>query len=228
MIYWSDPLNLYRDNVRLALKACEAYLIANKASYDDLKTVGYFGRVLNHNVLLLYNGDMSESEFVDDLADLVEKQFIRAWNEGARDVGVSPEQMTDVDLQERDDLILEQYNYIENYAAEIAQASRDGTSVAQYQARADMWANRYNEARDSARIYFSRGTGQLFEWVLGPTNEHCRHCGTLAGIVARADEWDASGYRPQSEDLECRGFNCLCELQPSDKPRTEGGIPYIE
>ena len=90
-----------------------------------------------------------------------------------------------------------------------------------------MWSGRYNEVRDQARIEFSKGTGQMFEWVLGPTEQHCTTCGGLSGIVATADEWDESGYRPQSPDLECHGYHCLCELQPTDKEKTKGGIPNV-
>lgn len=217
----------FRKQAALALATAELWLIHHKENYDEIKTIGHYSRVLNHNVLLLYNGEMTESEFVDDLAKLIEEQFTRAWREGAVNVGFDPDQMTDEQAEALQERILTEYDHVDNYAAQIRQASANGESVGPYQDRVDMWANRYNEVRDEARIEFSKGTGQMFEWVLGPTEEHCDTCGGLAGIVATADEWDESGYKPQSQDLACHGYHCLCELRPTDKEKTKGGIPNV-
>lgn len=219
------PLDDLRTAAALALKACEAYLMAHKADYPNLKTEGYYSRVLNHNVLLLYNGEMSEAEFVDDLARLIDEQFRRAWRAGAVDVGIDADKITDEDWQPLEERILQEFDYVDAYAKEIATAADQGRDVAQYQARADLWSGRYREVQDEARIHFSKGTGQLFEWIYGDTIEHCEDCSRLNGIVATADDWDASGWQPQSNDLACGGWNCQCRLEPTDKQKTEGGIP---
>jgi hypothetical protein len=93
----------------------------------------------------------------------------------------------------------------------------------QFGARADMWSNRYNDVINQARLHF--GGIQLLEWVRGPTSDGCDDCIALDGIVATANEWEASGWRTQSQELACHGFNCLCQLKPTDKKRTRGGIP---
>lgn len=225
----SDPLDFAIDNARFALKVAEAYLKSHKADYAEIKTEGYYNRVLNHNVLLLYNGEMSESEFVDDLARLIEQQFTRAWREGARDVGFDPDQMTEAQQGALEERILQEYDFVDNYAAEIVQAAKDGEDVKPFQDRTDLWSNRYNEVREEAKIEFSKGTGQMFEWIFGDT-EHCSTCAALNGIVATADDWEASGYHPQgapNEMLECGGWQCQCSLEPTDKPKTEGGIPNV-
>jgi hypothetical protein len=197
----------------------------HKVSYAELKTEGYYSRVLNHNVLLLYNGEMDQGEFVDELARLIDEQFRRAWRAGAEDVGVEQDKITEDDWQPLEDRILAEYDYVDAYAADIASAAEQGRDIKPYQDRVDMWSGRYREVQDEARIYFSKGTGQMFEWVYGDTVEHCADCERLSGTVANADDWAASGWQPQSRDLECGGWNCQCRLEPTDKPKSEGGIP---
>ena len=57
-----------------------------------------------------------------------------------------------------------------------------------------------------------------FEWVLGPTKESCVDCQELSGHVMTAAEWRAAGIEPQSPDLACSGFNCLCSFVQTDSP----------
>ena len=54
-------------------------------------------------------------------------------------------------------------------------------------------------------------------WMLGPTKDHCSDCGGLAGQTKTASEWARAGIRPQSPDLECGGWNCLCQLVEVDR-----------
>ena len=58
-------------------------------------------------------------------------------------------------------------------------------------------------------------------WDLGMTEQHCTDCLRLNGQVHTAAAWNASGWRPQSRDLECNGYRCDCSLNETDEP--EGG-----
>lgn len=214
----------YAANVKRALMASEIYFKEHQVDYATLKTVGYYNRVLNHNVLLLYNGDMSETEFVDDLAGLIDKQFRRAWREGAKDVGFDPDKMSAAEKKMIEDRILKEYDYVDKFAADILQAAKDGKDIKPFQDRVNMWSNRYLEVQNDAHIQFSKDTGQLFEWQLGATEDHCDTCATLNGTVATADEWSKSGWKPQGSNLECGGWRCDCRLEPTDKEKTAGGI----
>lgn len=58
-------------------------------------------------------------------------------------------------------------------------------------------------------------------WQVGPT-EHCGDCARLDQQVHRASAWIASGWRPQSRGLECRGFRCQCRLLPTTEDEQGG------
>lgn len=67
-----------------------------------------------------------------------------------------------------------------------------------------------------------------YQWRLGMTERHCRDCSRLNGQIHRASEWRAAGIRPQSFQLECKGFNCDCRLvlMPGYEGQGEGRIDY--
>jgi hypothetical protein len=192
-----------------------------------VKTEGYYTRVLDRAVLEFYRGNITAFEFIDTMLRLIDDQFRRAWNEGARDVGYELKDMTAEDLQVLQVRIDNEKEYILNFAGGIEQAAANGDSVAPYRDRVSMWANRYNEIRDWARAYFG-GLTRL-EWQLGMT-EHCESCLTLSGTVATATQWNfarSEGIYPQSRRLKCGGYKCQCSLAVTDKPITPGGIPGI-
>jgi hypothetical protein len=192
-----------------------------------LKTQGFYERALNQAVRDLYNGRIPDSEFIDKQIYLVEEQFPRAWREGARDVDFNPANMTEGDtaiLQER---ITAEQDHILDFAQAIMDAAKEGQPIDPLLARADLWAARYPEVVNAARVHF--GGRMHLVWNVGPT-EHCRNCLALDGVVAEASEWEqarASGIYPKSPELACHGYNCACELNPTDDEITEGGIPGL-
>ena len=196
------------------------YRLSNQI--DALKTVEYYQRALNRDVLDFYRGDMDASEFLDDMIRLIEGQFERAWNEGSRDVGVDPKDHTPEDdavLQERID---QETDFVLDYAEAIEKAKEAGDPVGPLQARVSLWANRYNEIVAEARIHFGADRVRL-KWELGATEEHCSTCADLNGIVANAEDWEASGFHPQgapNDALECGGWRCDCSLEPTKEPLT--------
>lgn len=187
-----------------------------------LKTESFYRRALRGAVLDLYRGG-DAGDFLDRLTALVEDQFRRAWNEGARDAGFAGE-MTDADLLPLIERMAAEQDHMFAFADAIEQAAREEKPIAPLYDRADMWASRYNEIRDWARVHF--GGKRRYKWVVGPT-EHCEDCARLSGTVATGEEWEAArarGIYPQARDLECGGWRCQCSLQPTDEPPT-GDIP---
>ena len=66
------------------------------ANINAIKTEAYYERALNRDVLDFYRGDMDSGEFIEDMVQLIEGQFTRAWNEGMRNNDLDPEKdMTD-------------------------------------------------------------------------------------------------------------------------------------
>ena len=202
------------NNVAQSVKAAILWL-----DMWDFKTLDYFLRVLLAWVNDLYNGSTSEAEFVDRLAELIDQQLTRAWNEGMRANGLDPIQdMTEEYQQQLQDIIASEYSYVDQFARDIA--AHSGT-LPQFQSRAQLWANRYNDVVNQSKLATADGKDR-YEWVYGDT-DHCETCASLNGLVATAKEWDISGFKPQSapnDMLTCGGWKCQCRLEPTDKRRS--------
>jgi hypothetical protein len=196
------------------------------------KTYDYFLRTLSASVRALWAGNISEAEFVDRLAGLLEQQMRRAWNEGMRENGLDPaKDMKDEWEQKYQDLVAEQFGYVDQFAADIVEArSKEGATVDQFIARAEMWANNYTSTVNTAIIVTGEKDAH-YVWRLGATEEHCETCLGLNGIVALADDWAqlaAQGIEPQGDKLVCGGWNCDCRIELTDDDLTPGGIPDVE
>ena len=66
---------------------------------------------------------------------------------------------------------------------------------------------------------FHRDSDRKFTWRWGDTIEHCKHCAEQNGKTRKASEWRklrAQGIYPQSPSLECKGWNCRCQLVEAD------------
>jgi hypothetical protein len=186
------------------------------------KTEGTYRRQVWRVIRDLFNGEIDEFDFVDDMSSFIDNQFERAWRQGAREMGVNPNNFTEDDIDALAERIAQEKDYMLQLADDILRVRAEGQSIEQFRSRADMWSNRYNDIVNEARIHF--GGKRMLRWTVGPT-EHCADCSRLNGIVASADDWAASGWRPQSRDLECNGYNCQCSILPTEDGPSEGGIP---
>lgn len=204
------------------------------ADLRAFKTTAHYALSLKKNVRQLYNGEMSEAEFVDLLLVLVDEQLTRAWNEGMRENGLDPkEDMIDEWAEVLQDTKLSELDYVDDFAAEIVQGAssdkeKNTDSLPGFIARADLWANRYTDTVNLAILTTAGGKDRL-EWVYGDT-EHCSTCLNLNGIVAFASEWELADVHPQgppNEALDCGGWKCQCSLRPTDKRRSRNAWDKI-
>lgn len=190
-----------------------------------VKTIEDYARNLRAAVRGLWNGTYSREDFIFQVGQALERAFNQAWIEGARMMGIEPDEQTPEEQRELDRLIFEQSGYIPGLADYVMENLKvDGHKLADAQSRIPMWVNRYREVMNTAKT--TAGEDQKLMWVLGPT-EHCSSCLKLAGKVKRASMWRASGIHPQHPDLECHGINCLCELQPTSEPMSRGPLPSL-
>lgn len=193
---------------------------------EVLKSIETYDRQLWKYCLDLYRtGD--GGEFLDRFIVAIKNQMTRAWNEGAREVGVEPEEMTDIDLNELKAIIDSEYDHVIDLGDAI-QRARSGTLEEfrqEFRRRIGLWVNRYTDVIGRARVYFGGKT--RLKWTLGKTEEHCETCAALNGIVAFADEWEQSGIRPQSPPnaiLSCGGWQCGCSLEITDQRRSPDAL----
>jgi len=215
----------YRHTVVQALTAKMLQLAAAK-SYEQ-----YRARLWGAMVRL-YNGGR-DGDFIGSFARTIDEQLTVAWNEGADDVGVSPDEMTAEDMVILNAIIDNENNFIEGVVGEIttARANQEYTREQfdkQWGARVDLWAQRYPEVVNRAHMHF--GSKQRLEWRLGATEKHCTTCARLNGIVAFGYEWDEARIHPQmppNEMLECAGWRCDCSLEPTTRRRTARALDRL-
>jgi hypothetical protein len=192
---------------------------------DSTKTVEYFTRVLSGMVRDLYRGDIEEGGFVDGLAQLVQDQLTRAWNEGMRENDLDPAEDMEPEWQViLDDIIANEYNYVDGFAADIVAARDEQTDWTPLLLRAELWANRYNDVVNRAILATKE---QKLLWVYGETEEHCDTCRELNGIVAWASEWEESGLKPGGDSLQCGGWRCQCSLIPTANRHTRDAASVL-
>lgn len=192
-----------------------------------VKTLAYFLRTLSSMVRDLYSGEIEEGGFVDRMATLVQEQLTRAWNEGMRANGLDPATDMEPEWEEMlQDIIANEYNYVDQFAADIVQAAKDEAGWDALLARAELWANRYTDVVNRAILVTKE---QKLVWIYGDT-EHCETCAALNGIVAWASEWELADVHPQSppnDALDCGGWKCQCRLEPTSARHTAGAFDRI-
>lgn len=196
------------------------------------KTEAFYQRVMWQAVKDLYNGEITKFGFEDVMIGLIENQLRRAWNEGMRDAGLDPAtEMTPAFEEQLQTIILSELTYVSPLANDILVAKARQSGYEQFRGRVNVWTNRYNDVVSKARAAATRDN---LIWVIGET-EHCPTCKALEGIVASADEWRMAGFSPKTDwmgnlpnnYLDCKGYNCGCELRPTEKRRTPKALTTL-
>lgn len=211
------------DDIHQAIKSAIDYLGA-----WEVKTFDFFLRVLRSSVRKVYNGDMG-GDFIDIIANLLQGQLTQAWRNGLRDANYKPDEASDAEIEK---IILREFDHVDGYYRDIVDARVDGAPLEPLLARAEIWANRYDDVYNQAVLFATpettpSGDPQNLIWKYNPEKEHCDECASLNGIIATFTEWKESGYHPYAdwdgnlpnESLGCGGWRCGCELTPTDEPR---------
>lgn len=194
---------------------------ANK-SYD------FYLQTLENLIQSVYDGNLG-GDFRTILDALIVGQINDAYVQAWRDDG-NDEDVPDYLYSAAQEDIAQQQGFVDAFYDNIIDARVDQTPVDALLARASMWANRWNESYNNAKLLMARENGEKLKWVLGSTEVHCFSCNKLNGVVAYAHEWDESNVRPQNapnEFIECGGWNCDCSLEQTDDRRTRNAMDVI-
>lgn len=184
-----------------------------------------FGRQVRAAVRLLWTGAGSYFDAWDALYAAIQTGITQAWYEGAKEVGILPNELTTEETVALEQFIVHMTGYIDGFLTAIEEGSRSrGGKLGPLLTRAEIWTNRYAEARNKAKTM--AGRDRKLMWVVHPEKEHCETCLKLDGKVKRASQWDAH-VRPQDPRLACGGWLCGCELVPTDAPMSRGPLPSI-
>jgi hypothetical protein len=189
---------------------------------NAIKSAEFYARTLTHSTRSYYGGYMEYEDFTSILENLIVGQLRRAWFEGMAENGLSPEDMIPEWAAQLREAIQSEQDHVPDFALAIETARRSQSGVDPLLSRVQMWANRYNDVVNQAKIA-TAAVGEKLIWVYGDT-DHCDTCASLNGTVAFAVEWDASAYHPQRPPnamLDCGGWRCQCMLVPTKKRRTQ-------
>jgi hypothetical protein len=187
----------------------------------SVKSMSSYRIFFEMSAMDLFDGSISHSTFIDRISRAIDQELTNAWNEGADEAQVLPEDMTESDLLVLEGYKQNEYDYLDRLAGDIEDARGNGKGWEQFQSRIDLWINRYSETANRARVYF--GGKQKYKWIIGATEQHCETCAKLDGLVAWAEEWEQSDIRPQYPPnvmLECGGWRCDCQLVSTTERRT--------
>jgi hypothetical protein len=187
-----------------------------------------FASSIYNAIRSLWSGKSTKREFISSMKQALESGLTDAWNEGAGEFGVAPDELTLKETAARQKLIDSQVSYLSGFADDIIANNRSsGGDIEPLLIRGDTWIHRRNEAFSTGLVL--AGQDQKFEWVLGDA-EHCPSCIKLAGKVKRGSFWYERGIIPMvagAEYLKCGGYNCKCSLDETDKPLSRGRLPNL-
>ena len=172
----------------------------------------------------LWEGAISKSQFSSAMTKALQKELTTAWSEGANECGVSADELTDEEIEALTGFIKNQLTYIVGFADAIKETDNDDSkNIFPLFERAKLWQDRYSEAKANGHAMACRDEKQ--EFVLGPTETHCRTCKGLNGRVYRNSVWvKNNAVPPHNWNFACRG-GCECSLQKTDKRLTRGRFP---
>lgn len=172
----------------------------------------------------LWRGILSFDQFVELMVVTVRRGLTRAWNEGAKECGINPEDMTAEERLELERAIFENYDRIFSYAEFIEQNSRaNGGKLGRVLWRTELWLNRYDSVRVKAAALACKDKKK--QWHLGATEKHCRTCLKFEGRTYRYSVWEKNNALPKSRVLCCGGFRCDCTLEDTETRVTPGPFP---
>jgi hypothetical protein len=153
-------------------------------------------------------GQYTRRQFGVILLDRLRAAARDAYFDGLEAGGVVRADFSAEDLQALNQWLKEQSQYVNSFARRVYD---QGLSDAQVTLHANLWANKSLRGAYQLGEYSANRNGS-YQWRLGDTDEHCRDCLRLNGQVHRLRDWMRKRWMPGSEKLECKGYNCDCQL----------------
>lgn len=198
------------------------------ASLKAIKSLSDYRRSLRSLARGYWKGDLGAFDFVDGMTSAITRHFTQAWDEGAARFGVQADELTD---EEKTRLSLEintEISYVINFADFIANNSKtNGGLLSTLYARVELWVNAYGRIETLAGTIAAADAKGL--WAYGDTVEHCDDCAMYAGRIYRNSVWrkflEPYDAMPHGRGLQCKGYNCGCEIKRTSEPVSKGRPP---
>jgi len=192
---------------------------------EGYKTRISFGKAIQEIGRGLWRGG-SKARAIEAFESVMVRGLDEAWTKGALECGVAVDERTDEEQAKLDTIIKQNLSFTPALADWIkANSKAKKVKFAVIASRLFMWEQRYAETVSQAKLMAC--ANKKLKWVLGPT-EHCDDCLAAAGRVHRGSVWDKNGWATQSENLQCTGRRCQCDLEVTDDPLTPGRPPKLK
>jgi hypothetical protein len=175
----------------------------------------------------LWSGQLDSLSFADSIFSNLRRGYTQAFQEGAKQCGVLPDEITEVETEVLNGMIGDANQYVGGLADYISTHSKAlGFSFEEIKPRLSLWVNRYEEVKAKAQG-MACGDKKL-KWLIDG-GEHCRTCLKLNGRVHRASVWNSHNIAPRmiTDKLHCHGYNCKCRFEETKEPATRGRFPNL-
>lgn len=179
----------------------------------------------------LWRGEYDLFAFVDSMQTAITRGFKAAWDEGAAQCGIGPEDYTEQEFIELDDRINGELLFVPDFGRAIEEGSKTNGGLLRPQlTRVELWVKRYHAVRSRAMVLTCRD--KKLAWRYEHEARHCGDCIRLDGQVRRASVWQEADLEPNSPRLECvrsaGGVSvCKCHFEVTDEPCTRGPLPTV-
>lgn len=166
-------------------------------------------------------GNLDKDRFKQLMRAMIERYGTAAYVDGLVDGGVIDGRMDDEDRANVRSLRVSQTKFVRDFADVLFDK---GISDADAKMKPSIWFNKSIGPFYTAGLASADKNG-YYEWVIGPTEEHCKDCSKLNGQIHRMRDWVKSGWKPQSDQLACKGFQCKCNFVKRLNTRASGRLP---
>ncbi len=191
-----------------------------------VKAINNYRMAIRANIRAYWNLTWDFMEFYRNMERDIRQGLRQAWADGMKICGMTLNDMTDDEKNKLESEINNDLGYLQGFADAVsAGAKPEGGKLTPLMKRGEMWINRYNAVMTMAQVSACGDVKMI--WLIGETEKHCSDCSLLNGRIYRASVWEKYGVLPQSNDLECRGYNCLCKLIPTNDPAWGGHPPRL-
>jgi len=181
---------------------------------------------LRTNFYAVWRGISDEADFTDNMFLAIDKFLTLAFEEGAAECGINPDEMLPEERMELTYSISDNVTRVPALYEWLRQRTKaDKAKLGDVMKRMELWLNSYNRVKSRAKSLACKD--KKLKWVLDPRKESCRDCLNLNGRVYRGSVWARYDLYPQKLELACGGFQCGCVFSPTAEPVTKGRPPRI-
>lgn len=175
----------------------------------------------------LYQGAFSFFDFVESMDASIRRGLTQAWLDAIRPLGLTLDDLTDIERARLEDVIREQMQYVIPLGEDILTGVANNVPQSTYLQRAQLWANRYVSVTTLARSLAA--ADMPMRWEYGDTIDHCPDCERYEGRVYRASVWrkflEPHDAMPGGKGLACEGWQCDCRLELAEGETITRGFP---